>query len=35
MDFVPGQQSNLWFEPTVLGTYEVARAEYCGTDTMR
>ena len=31
MDLVPGQQSNLWFEPTVLGTYEVACAEYCGT----
>ena len=31
MDLVPGQQSNLWFEPTLLGTYEVACAEYCGT----
>jgi cytochrome c oxidase subunit 2 len=31
MDLVPGQQSNLWFEPTILGTYEVACAEYCGT----
>ena len=31
MDLVPGQQTNLWFTPTVLGTYEVACAEYCGT----
>ena len=31
MDLVPGQQTNLWFTPTILGTYEVACAEYCGT----
>jgi len=31
MDAVPGQQSNLWFKPTILGTYEIACAEYCGT----
>ena len=31
MDLVPGQHTNLWFEPTLLGTYEVACAEYCGT----
>jgi cytochrome c oxidase subunit 2 len=31
MDLVPGSQSNMWFIPTELGTYEVACAEFCGT----
>ncbi len=31
MDLVPGQQTNLWFIPTELGTFEVACAEFCGT----
>jgi cytochrome c oxidase subunit 2 len=31
MDLVPGQHSNLWFTPTLVGTYEIACAEYCGT----
>jgi len=31
MDLVPGSQTNLWFIPTELGTYEVACAEFCGT----
>jgi cytochrome c oxidase subunit 2 len=31
MDLVPGSQTNLWFIPTKLGTFEVACAEFCGT----
>ena len=31
MDLVPGQQTNLWFTPTLIGTYEIACAEFCGT----
>lgn len=30
MDLVPGQLTNLWFEPTVEGEYEILCAEYCG-----
>ena len=30
MDLVPGQLTNLWFEPNVEGEYEILCAEYCG-----
>lgn len=29
-DVVPGTNNYLWFEPTVVGTYDVQCAEYCG-----
>lgn len=31
-DVVPGRYSTLWFEPTVVGTYHLFCAEYCGTE---
>jgi cytochrome c oxidase subunit 2 len=31
MDVVPGKLTTLWFEPTVVGTYHIFCAEYCGT----
>jgi cytochrome c oxidase subunit 2 len=30
-DVVPGRYSELWFEATKLGTYDIFCAEYCGT----
>ena len=30
-DVVPGRYTNLWFEPTKVGTYHLFCAEYCGT----
>lgn len=30
MDLVPGMETYLWFEPTVIGTYEVLCEELCG-----
>ena len=30
MDLVPGMETFLWFEPTVLGSYEVLCEELCG-----
>lgn len=30
MDLVPGMVSYLWFEPTVVGTYEIMCEELCG-----
>jgi cytochrome c oxidase subunit 2 len=29
-DAIPGRINYLWFQPTELGTYEIACAEYCG-----
>lgn len=29
-DAIPGRTNYLWFQPTELGTYEIACAEYCG-----
>jgi len=31
LDVVPGRYSNVWFEPTQVGKYELFCAEYCGT----
>jgi cytochrome c oxidase subunit 2 len=31
MDAVPGRYTQLWFEPTKVGTYHLFCAEYCGT----
>jgi cytochrome c oxidase subunit 2 len=31
IDAVPGRYTELWFEPTVAGTYPIFCAEYCGT----
>jgi cytochrome c oxidase subunit 2 len=31
-DVVPGRYTNLWFESTRPGTYQLFCAEYCGTD---
>jgi cytochrome c oxidase subunit 2 len=31
MDAVPGKLTTLWFTPTVVGTYHLFCAEYCGT----
>lgn len=30
-DVIPGRYSELWFEPTKVGTYHLFCAEYCGT----
>jgi cytochrome c oxidase subunit 2 len=30
-DVIPGRYTNLWFEPTKPGTYQLFCAEYCGT----
>ena len=30
MDLIPGQMTYFWFTPTVLGTFDIACAEYCG-----
>ncbi len=30
MDLIPGQITYFWFTPTVLGTFDIACAEYCG-----
>lgn len=31
-DVVPGRYTNMWFEATATGTYEVLCAEYCGLE---
>ena len=31
MDAVPGRYTQLWFQPTIAGTYHLFCAEYCGT----
>lgn len=30
MDVVPGRYTNIWFQPTKLGTYDLFCTEYCG-----
>ncbi len=30
MDLIPGQVTYFWFTPTVLGTFDILCAEYCG-----
>ncbi|CAN5912491.1 cytochrome c oxidase subunit II [soil metagenome] len=35
MDVLPGRYTQLWFEPTKVGTYRLFCAEYCGTDHSR
>ena len=32
MDVIPGRYTQLWFEPTKVGTYHIFCAEYCGTN---
>jgi cytochrome c oxidase subunit II len=32
IDAIPGRYTELWFEPTKLGTYHIFCAEYCGTN---
>jgi len=34
-DVLPGRYTDLWFEPTRAGTYELFCAEFCGTDHSR
>ncbi len=34
-DVVPGRYTQLWFEPTKVGTYHIFCAEYCGTGHSR
>ena len=34
-DAVPGRDTTLWFEPTELGEFRLACAEYCGTSHAR
>lgn len=34
-DVVPGRYSEMWFEPTKIGTYHLFCAEYCGTNHSR
>lgn len=31
MDVVPGRYTKAWFTPTIVGTYDLFCAEYCGT----
>lgn len=31
-DVYPGQERMIWFEPTELGVYDIACAEYCGLE---
>jgi cytochrome c oxidase subunit 2 len=31
-DAIPGRYTELWFEPTKVGTYHIFCAEYCGTN---
>jgi cytochrome c oxidase subunit 2 len=31
IDAIPGRYTELWFEPTKVGTYHIFCAEYCGT----
>ncbi len=34
-DVIPGRYTNIWFEPTKPGTYQLYCAEYCGTQHSR
>lgn len=34
-DVVPGRYTQMWFEPTKVGTYHIFCAEYCGTGHSR
>ncbi len=34
-DIVPGMETYLWFQPTVLGTYDVFCTQYCGLEHAR
>lgn len=34
-DVVPGRYSEMWFEPSKVGTYQLFCAEYCGTNHSR
>ncbi len=32
IDAIPGRYTELWFEPSMVGTYHIFCAEYCGTN---